>query len=507
MEELIGLTQILNGYRLKQVDIIGNEDSESRYSEFYRLLKDGTIKTEDEAVLHFYGDDATERSFAYRQFKTDFRERLINSLFFIDFNHPNFNDSETATMSIQKEWAAINILFAKGDLQLPTQLAEELLPVAIKFELTEIVVYITDRLKNSYGGQIGDVKKYTYYKRLQKEHMLIWQAEILAKDLYQELRMYYIKSAAHQPEVARVAQRGLRELRPALEKYDTLRLIYYAYIAEIGQYTTVNDFRSAIAVCEKAITAFRKKPYNAQRLINSFMNQKLMCHIRLKENTEAEAIIAETLALQVEGSLSWFKTLEYGVTLAFHTKNYEQAYVIYNSVATHAKFKTLTMMHLEIWLLFKAYLFYLISIGKIKKATLKSAEFVDFKLSKFMNDMSLSGRDNTGMKISVLIIEVALNLIEGKFGKMIDSSDALLKYRQRHLAKSHALYRHNIMIKMIATIPRAGFERTEVKRKTDLWLRNMEKIPIQIDEQTFLSEVMPLEDMWELILESLRSKK
>jgi hypothetical protein len=504
MEELIKITQILDAYRLRQIDIIGNEESESRHSVFFKLLRDGTIKTDKDAVQYFYGEGITQQNFNYRQFKSGFRERLINTLFFLDMSHPNFGDLESASMTIQKEWAAINILFTKDELSLPTLLSERLLPTAIKFELTEIVVYITDRLKNSYGGQIGNTKKYAHYKRLQKEHMEIWQAEIAAKDLYQELRMHYIKSNAHKPQVAKIAEQGLKELQPALKKYKTIRLIYYAFIAKIGQFAAVNDFKAAIKVCDEGIAEFKQKPFEAQRLINTFLNQKLICLIQLKEYEAGQVLVSEILSLQVEGSLSWFKTLEHSIVLAFHTKNYDEAYVLYNKAWNNDKIKTLTLRHLEIWHLYKAYLFFLVSIGEIRGATLKSEEFVDFKLNKFLNDVTIFGRDSEGMKISVLIIDVALNLVEEKFGKMIDTSEALAKYRQRHLSKTHALYRHNIMIKMIGMIPRSGFIQSKLKRITEVPFRNMKKIPMQTDGQSFQSEIIPLEDMWDFIVNTLK---
>jgi tetratricopeptide (TPR) repeat protein len=505
MEELIKISKVLTAYRLRQIDIVGNEDSESRYSEFFKLIKDGTLKSDTEASQHFYGEQATDRSFTYRQFKNTFRERLLNTLFFIDMNHPNFSDLETATMQIHKEWAAINILFTKNEIRLPVALAEELLPMAIKYELTEIVVYITDRLKDIYGGQIGDIKKYTYYKRLQKEHMEIWQAEIQAKDLFQELRMRFIKSAAYQPEVSRIAEQGLAELHSALEKYRTLRLIFYAYGAKVAQYTTVADFQKAIELCDEAINIFESKPYTAQRVINSFLNQKLVCLIRLRDYYYAQSVIDKIVLFQAEGSLGWFKTLEHTALLAFHTKNYEDAYHIYVRVKKHENFVSLELRNLEIWHLYKAYLYFLISIDEIKKATVKSEEFVDFKLNRFLNDVNIFGRDSAGMKISVLIIETALNLMDEKFGKMIDAVDALAKYRQRHLSKTHALYRHNIMIKMICQIPRSGFSRQEVKRVTEVPFREMKKIPMAMDAQSFVTEIIPLDDMWNFIVDTLRN--
>lgn len=507
MEELIKISEVLNGYRIRKVDIVGNEDSESRYTEFFTLLKEGKISNDAEAAKHFYGATASERSFAYREFKSNFRERLINTLFFIDMHHPNFNDLETATMNIQKEWAAINILFAKGDLRLPVQLAERLLPTAIKFELTEIVVYITDRLKNSYGGQIGNIKKYTYYKRLQKEHMAIWQAEIQAKDLYQELRMHFIKSAAHKPFVAEIAKEGLAELQPALEKYGTSRLIFYAYIAKIGQYTTVNDYGTALKLCDEAIESFKKKPYEAQRLMNTFLNQKLVCLIQLRAYQDGTALVEEILAVQTEGSLTWFKTLEHATILAFHTKQYKDAYKFYQKARKNPQFLTLELRHLEIWHLYKGYLFFLISLGEIKGLTLKNAEFEDFKMIRFLNDVNVLGRDTTGMHISVLIIQLAIHLLEGKFGKVIDSIDALTRFRQRHVSKAHVLYRHNLFIKMLSQIPRSGFSKQSAKRLTEVSLRNLKAAPIQTDGQSFQAEVIPLEDVWDLLVNMLKNEK
>ncbi len=504
MEDLIRISKFLDGFRLQQVNILGSDDNDSRYNELYSLIKEGKVTTDAEAVKHFYGDKATGRDQNYRRFKSYFRDRLINTLFFIDLRQSNITDLETATMSIQKEWAAINILYAKGELRLPTILAEQLLPNAIKYELTEIVVYITDRLKNSYGGQIGDIKKYTYYKRLQKTHMDIWQAEIKAKDLYQEIRMQFIKSNAHKPEVAKIAKQGLKELETALQKHTTIRLVFYAYIAKVAQYTIINDYKTAAKLSDEAIEVLKKKPFEVPTLINSFLNQKLICHIRLKEFEKGRKLIDEILGVQVSGSLSWFKTLEHAVTLAFHTKNYDEAYVLYTQARQHEQFNKLEMRHLEIWILYKGYLYFLISIGAIKKATLKSEEFVDFRLSKFLNDVHLFERDLEGMKISVLIIEIALMLVEERYGKMIDTVDALNKYRQRHLSKTHALYRHNIMIKMIAQVSRSGFVKAKLKRVTEVPLRNMKKITIQSDGQSFQLEIIPLEDMWDFIVETLK---
>ena len=507
MEELIKISEVLDGYRIRKVDIIGNDDSESRYTEFFNLLKERKFKNETQAAQYFYGKDATDRSFAYRQFKSRFRERLINTLFFIDVEHPNFNDLETATMTIQKEWAAINILYVKGDLRLPVELSERLLPTALKFELTEIVVYITDRLKNSYGGQIGNAKKYGYYKKLQKEQMEIWQAEIQAKDLYQELRMHFIKSNTYKPFVTKIAQEGLEALEPALKKYNTSRLIYYAYIAKIGQYTTARDYETAVKLCDEAIDAFKKKPFEAQRLMNAFLNQKLVCHIMLKEYENGYLLIEEILAVQIEGSLSWFKTLEFATLLALHTKNYDDAYNFYVKARKQKEFATLELRHLEIWHLYRGFLYFLVASKNVKNVILKTSVFDDFRMSRFLNETAMFGRDKQGMNIPVLVLKLAMSLLDEKYGQVIDCVEALGRFKQRHMSKEHVLYRYNVFIKMVAKIPRAGFAKPTARRQTEFLLRNLKATPIQADNQNLQTEIIPLENLWELFLNMLKNKE
>jgi hypothetical protein len=506
MEELIKLSKFLEKYDLKQVDIIGSKHSESRYNEFYTSLKTETIKSDTEAAKHFYGTKATDKNQAYRQFKSTFRDRLINMLFFIDLNHAQFSDLETATMTIQKEWAALNILFPKSELGLWVKLAEDLLPMALKYELTEIVVYITDRLKEAYGNQIGDIKKYTYYKMLQKEHMNIWQAEIKAKDLFQELRLETIKSSADKPYIANMAQKGLKDLEPLLNKYNTFRLIIYSYSAKLAQFTSVHQYETASIIADEAIAKLRQKPFNAQSAINSLLNLKLVCHIRLKEFDKGKIAAMHILHLQSEGSTGWFKTLEHATTMAFQTGDYEEAYTLYCRATEHEGVKHLFNRNAEIWKLYKAYLFFFAGQGKIDKVTVKSKEFEGFKLTKVINDLAVFGKDLEGMRASVLIIEAAIHLREERFGPLIDTVEALNKYRQRHLAKSHALYRYNLFIKMLGQLSRAGFVKRLVKKATEVPYRDLKQVPIFIDNNGLLSEIIPLEDMWEYILTLLKDK-
>ena len=46
MDSIMQIAHLLDGYKLANIDIIDNNDSKSRFTEFYRLVKNGTLTTD-----------------------------------------------------------------------------------------------------------------------------------------------------------------------------------------------------------------------------------------------------------------------------------------------------------------------------------------------------------------------------------------------------------------------------------------------------------------------------
>ncbi len=61
------VSELLNNYKLKHIDVLGNEDSESRYTEFWRLIKSGEIQNDKQSAQHFYQTD--ENNPNYKKFR------------------------------------------------------------------------------------------------------------------------------------------------------------------------------------------------------------------------------------------------------------------------------------------------------------------------------------------------------------------------------------------------------------------------------------------------------
>jgi hypothetical protein len=149
MNILTQIVQVLDRYKMRDIDILDSKDSTSRYTELYRLIKDGTIKTDEDAAKHFYGNKAKPNEGKYRVFKTEFKSRLLNTLYFIDTNHPSFTDFQSAYYAAQHQWGAINLLYRRNIFFAANPLAERLLIDCKKFELTDLCILILERLKEN----------------------------------------------------------------------------------------------------------------------------------------------------------------------------------------------------------------------------------------------------------------------------------------------------------------------------------------------------------------------
>jgi hypothetical protein len=495
MKELNRIVQLIDKNKPRKIEVLGNEDATSRHAEMYNLLKEGHILTDTDAALHFYGDAKAVTQTAYRQFKSKFKERLINTLFFLEKDNAEASDLQNATISIQKEWAAINIVYTKGDYQLATKLAEDLLPFAIKYELTEIVVYMADRLRQSYGTQIANRTRYDELKKLQDDYMALWQLEILSRDIFHDIRMDYIKFSTFQSDTIEKAQKGWAILQPHLQNNSSYQLLTHGYVIALAQYSSSTaDLEATIKLCDEVISKLSGKPYKPKKQIAIFMNQKIRCYTQLKNRQAGEDVIKEVLELQEEGSDGWFKSLEHRTFLALHTQSYDLAFQVWNTVQNHKSFK---IQHSEIWRLFGAYLHFLAISGKVNPTIAQQSKF---KSAKFTNEIPTFSTDKEGMNVPSLIIQIAILIAEKKTSSIPDRLEALNKYWRRHIRKTDTSYRSHCFIKMLQELPKANYNRLRLEARTKTMLRDLNAVPFDIVAQDVKREVIPLEDLWAILL-------
>ena len=496
----------LGKYKLKQIDIIGNDGSESRYTEFYNLLRDGQLEDDDAAACHFYGENANAQTPTYRKFKSNFLERLLNAFVFIDAASHGLSDRQAAGIYVYRDWLKAGMLQARGLGYAYIIIAERLITEALKFDFYDVALDLIVKIKGNIASQDGDKKLYTYYNDLYKRCYEILGLEYRARELFELIRINYVKSARFQPEQAKAACLAYEEIKPALEKYDSVNLHFYGRAIEAMQYSCINDYAKLLVAQESAISFFKRKSFECRLQLAAAYQSKLMCCIALRKYEEGEQTAIDCINMSVEGSVNWFKSLELQVTLYLHAGRYREAYDIYVMVKKNPNKSYLKETYQEMWLLLEAYLYFLISNRLIPNVDIKTADLGTFRLQKFLNDMTLYGNDKEGLNIPTLIVKIILMVSEKKENDVIDKLEALEKYRSRHI-KGQGSYRTNQFIKVLAQLPITSFNAKRFENATKKYADNIKKVPVNVFEDGFKLEIVPYDIVREWMLTILVKNK
>ena len=119
--------------------------------------------------------------------------------------------------------------------------------------------------------------------------------------------------------------------------------------------------------------------------------------------------------------------------------------------------------------------------------------------------MPTYSKDKRGLNIPILVVQLLFMIAKKDYDQTIDRFEAIKKYCSRYLKKDDNL-RSNCFINMLLQIPSASFHKAGVERKAKKYWDRLQSTPLEFAKQSQEIEIMPYEDLWELILESLEPK-
>ena len=499
MDKLREIIRTFDNHRLQRIDVLNNTDTESRSTDLYQQIQKGKINTDDEAAQYLFGKDANKNTGKYRTFKASFKKKVMNTLLFIDTAKQGLDEYQQAIYEMNKEWISIRALYSRGMSAVATSLGEQLLPNVLKYGYAEVAVPLLSSIK--YGiAMAGNKEEYEKHQDLFDYYLGMWLAEHKADEFNSRLRMEYVNTAEHKPHMSDVAKTYHEELKPLMEKYDSLTLHLYGRCVEVYIYSTIYDYKNLLDVTERALAFFKSKPFVLKMGLTIFLQQKMVALMMLKRYPEAYDAINESLKLRQKGTFNWFKGQESKVALCFRMHHYTEGYAIYKEVTSMPEFsKVLTGMNKEIWLVFNAYFHLLHKLGKATDLVFEEQDKV-FKVQKFMNDVPTFNSDKKGMHLAVLIIQICFMMSDKQRVLLIDRIEAIRKYLTRNTDKTDPSYRFHQFGNMLLEIPKSGFMRSVLENNTASLFKDLQSVPYDMIESIYRSEVVELEELWVLML-------
>ncbi|MBK8567749.1 MAG: hypothetical protein IPN76_31635 [Saprospiraceae bacterium] len=501
MQYLKELAEIVTANKVKKIEVIGNpKDKGTKLQKLYDAIRTGEVDTDDAAFALLYGDE--DNKGAYHKLKYTLKEKLINTLFFIDTKTNKYSDTQSTYFQCAKEVIAIEILGMRGGIALSARLSEKLLSTTMKYDFTYLSINLCSKLAFYYAQAFGDRTKFSYFNEKLMQLNKLYIKEVTVEARFWDIVSYYVRDKSTKKFIAPIAEKYVKEMEEMHSDLTSRKLIHKGYLLKIAKSMSENDYKTTILLCKEALFKLDALPIMDVAAISGISFQLIASCTHLKRYDEAKAGIERCLGIQETGRQTWFKTLELNMTLALHTRHYDEAWEVFQKATSHKGFAKIPKHWQETWKIFEAWLWFLKGVGQVKA---DSSAIKPFKVSKFLNEVPEFSKDKRGMNVPIIVVQLAIALLEKKYEVVMDKVEALKKYNFRYL-NDDTNFRSYCFIQMVMVMEKQHFRQKQTITKCENLLADLSSSPIDITDQSYDIEILPLEDTWEFITSLLPEK-
>ncbi len=495
------LVKTITRNKVKNIEVLGNPGEEGSMVEaLYDAIAKDKVQSDEEAAKFLYGKNESPKSQAYLRMKGRLERNLLNTAFFVDVNQPMFNERGKALYNCYRDFAAAYIILQREAKKAGIDILEHLLEQTIKFEFVELTTEIASRLRSEYARMVGSASMHERYSKIHREYEEKRRFEMLALEHFESLVNYYIVRRSPNKEIHEYANAYYDELYPIASKVDTCQ--FHFHTAQIGiiKFLSINDCKSVIEVCDNVIALLKGRSNANRGTLAITLFQKIACLIQLRmfDGKAEESINYCFSLLEEEGTFNWFRTNELYVHYCLFARRYDDALALFGKASQHPKFESLGGAVRDNWQIYGGYLHLLAVLGKLDLAKVENVVGT-FRYARLNNEIEVLAKDKQGMNIPLIFLPVVYHLVKGTFDTADISLEALEKYRKRYL-DNDMNRRSAAFLNMLIAFAKRDYKSASAEKKIKKELEVLAKEQPQVAGQTFAVEIIPYEDLWEMMI-------
>ncbi|MCB0641091.1 MAG: hypothetical protein KDC44_05600, partial [Phaeodactylibacter sp.] len=495
MKNLIEISRIVTKKKVRKIEIFDDHSlkhKNSKFNEFYEALMAGKFKNDRDAAAFLYGCSPTDDK--YRQLKSRFRKRLLNTLFFLDINLPSTSNYDRAYYSCNKDWTLVKILISNNADHTAASLARQILTTALKFKFADVIVNCS-RILRRYCAETEDEKDYEKYDQYIKQYSNILDAEIRSEELYQRVIMNYYKPPSKNVNLRERIDTYCDALVGLSEMYDSPVIIYNMYLVWAFRYEMLHDHQFMLSVCDRAEQYIQENPlYYRSTKLETFLLKKMSAYLHLRDFKNGKSNAEKCLKTFAEGTETWYQFMEYYFLLAMHTENYVNALAIYNLATSSNRFKKLPQENYEKWQIFNVYLNYIIDSRGNQNPVLLSQRKKTFRMSRFISDPVLYPKDQRIFTVLMVIGQILFLVGKKNYSQVSERIERLKGYANRQLKKEE-YFRTIQFIRLLQQLVKADFQVKQLSN-ADKYYQRLKETPFFYRGLISELEILPYEKLW-----------
>jgi hypothetical protein len=498
MKDLLEIVKILTRKRISKIKILDERalrQRDSKFGELYEALATNKIQTDEDATRLLYGDEDASAD-RYRQIKSRFRRRLLNTLFFVNMNAPRTSSYTQTWFTVQKEWAMVQILLLHEAPYAATEMAKQLLSKALKFHFTELITQCATLLR-SQAVQEQQVKDFQYYHHIVQQYMPILVAEQQAQWLCQQIQLACVNSVLSEA-IATQVENWNNELLRLADSIESPVLQCAMYLGNTLYYENLREYEGVLEVCQNATAYLLEQGHRVdERKQRFYITKGIAAYLHLGDYRRGKVHAEQNLPYIPTESIAWLEYMEYYLLLSLRTKNYINALAVFKNVIASTVFKKINETEQQKWHLFEVFFRYLQETKQL------SAELLSWKPRKSGRAEMVLPPFNETEQLSPailaqwIVLQMLLLMQRRQFMALVKQGDQLFQLSNSELRQNKHT-RTKSFVQLVQMLHKANYNTRKmgnIKKYLDAW----EQRPFQYRRLMHDFEIIPYEQLWELL--------
>jgi hypothetical protein len=506
MRNLKELVHLIHDNRLENISIftIHNRKENNNYNKIFDAILNNKIETDDDGAKLLYG--AKDEDVRYRVFKKRFRERLYNSILFIDTGKRSTGSYHEVYHDLSRKLLVAKSLIGVSLKQPGYSLLKTVLKKAEEFHYFDVVMDCAVYFRRQMMME-GNEAEFIRFNNLYNSAMANLNASNSAEFHYYKVMIKINQSSAQTHDLIVLAKQSFDVIEMLRRTHPVYQVRYYASNMANVYYQLVHQFDKALESSNEFESfLLSNKVFYSKATHANILTTKASCYLNLKAYEDGIKAAKQALNLYSEGSENWFLVMELYFLMLINSRLLKEAVDTYIQIIEHERFEYMRPVQVEMWRILGGYLNFLLHFEQNKKLLEKVTKHAGtFRLSKLINEIPNFAKDKKGMNVAVLILQILNLLFQKDYIKIISRTEALKSYIYRNLKKDDA-YRSHYFVKMILTMEKTNFESESTKEQAQIYLNEMQKLDIVFNASQTRLEIIPYETLWEMILQMLRKE-
>jgi hypothetical protein len=497
MKELIEIAKILDRKKLSKIEIFDQQNlrQDNKLTAFYQALQNGEFFTDADAAAVLY--DTAPSDDRYRQIKSRFRRKLLNTFFFLGVAQPQKDDYQAFLYHCRRQLALVHILQNFGATQTALSEALQLQQAALKYKFAEIITD-TARILRAWYAEQNDEKAFAGQNALIQQYMPVWESEQRSEELLLSVRMVWRAennlSKTESDQIAAYANEAL-----ALSaKYDSPDISLSAFEIWMLQFEMEGDFHAAAEAGSQAEQYMNDHPTRASKDKKFlFSLGQLRAALHTRDFKKGRAIAEQAFRNASTGDPEWLKIMELYLLLNIHADNVLNAFAIFREAVSSKAVRNLPPEEQGNWDIFAAYVHFLMSLRPADQQFTLLPKEKQFQVQDFIEARVPYLPQKQNQTILIAIAQILFLFQTGRFNAASQQIEWLYKL-SKTLERSKNFRRQILFIRLLNLLKTSDYRPSEMKKKEAL-LQELSQTPFRYRGGFSRLEIIPYEKLWEIV--------